>query len=333
MTFLRQLLLRAAAVVLGLALALAFAEVALRLTGWPGPPLVSGRLYDTRHHSQPSRPDFRDRGNPLASGKPPGTFRVVVVGDSFTWGFGVSSQDAYPDRMQETLDRRAAAAAPAPTTRIEVVSFSRPGWNTVLELRALERSFDQLAPDVLVVGYCLNDAEPHRRRELRRLRVDVNPRQPDTPVERFLHSHSALFRIAFQRADNIRMRRAMNIYYHRFYVEGQPDWAAAQRALEGIRDLAASRGTPMVMVVFPIFDSQLDHRYRYHALHRTVAATASALGIDLVDLLPRYVGIDARRLAIDPFFDAHPSELAHRIAAAAILEELEKRGLLPSLRE
>ena len=81
-------------------------------------------------------------------------------------------------------------------------------------------------------------------------------------------------------------------------------------------------------MVFPIFDSQLDHRYHYHALHETMARTANELGIDSVDLLPRYAGIDARRLALDPFLDAHPSELAHRIAATAILEELDARGWL-----
>ncbi len=124
------------------------------------------------------------------------------------------------------------------------------------------------------------------------------------------------------------MRRATTDYYHRLYAEGQPSWVATRRALGEMHDLAASRGIPFLMVVFPIFDSQLDRRYHYHALHETVARTANELGIDSVDLLARYVGIDAHRLALDPFLDAHPSELAHRIAATAILEELDARGLL-----
>ena len=362
MTGLRKLLVRAIAILFGLALAILFAEVALRLLSWPGPPLRSGRL-ETQHRSPPSRPDFRDRPNPLASEKADGVYRIVVVGDSFTWGAGVLSQDAYPDVLAEELERRARrsgagdegeaadtgaasddedpdaetvlgarnttqAGVPAGAV-VEVVNFSRPGWNTVQEHGALQRTIDRLSPDLLVLGYCLNDAEPHRRRELVRLRRGLYPREPETAVERFLHARSALFRLAFRRADNVRMRRATAAYYHRFYVDGQPTWVEAQRALTDMRALAASRAIPFVVVVFPIFDSQLDHRYRYHALHETMRVTGAELEIDVVDLLPRYAGIDARRLALDPFLDAHPSELGHRIAAIAILEELEARGHLP----
>jgi lysophospholipase L1-like esterase len=374
----RKLALRLVAVLLGVLLTLGVTEIGLRVARWPGPPLRSGRL-ETHHRSPPSRPDFRDRGNPLATEKRAGVRRIVVVGDSFTWGAGVLAQDAYPDRMQAELDRRASSTEtpprerrrarkksretpaidptptpsdPAPTSTpavaatdsvkspdsakssdpakapVEIVNFSRPGWNTPLELGALRRSIDSLAPDVLVLGYCLNDNEPLRRRELAELRRGVFPGEPVSPLSRFLFAHSALYRIVFQRADNLRMRRATTDYYHRLYDEGQASWVATRRALSEMHGLAASRGIPFLMVVFPIFDSQLDHRYHYHALHETVARTANELGIDAVDLLPRYLGIDARRLALDPFLDAHPSELGHRIAATAILEELDARGLL-----
>jgi hypothetical protein len=394
----RKLLLRLVALLFGAVLALGAAEIGLRIARWPPPPLHSGRL-ETQHRSPPSRPDFRDRGNPLIAEKRAGIRRIVVVGDSFTWGAGVLAQDAYPDRMQVELDRRArvaeapprerrrgrkrsdaaedAAAAdtvtggeteqaeteaagleaaeaevlapaepepspapiPEPTTAapasaviepssVEVVNFSRPGWNTPMELGALRRAIDVLAPDVVVLGYCLNDSEPLRRRELAELRRGVFPGEPTSPVSRFLFSRSALYRVVFQRADNLRMRRATTDYYHRLYTDEQPSWTATRKALSELRGLATSRGLPFLMVVFPIFDSQLDHRYHYRALHETMARTASELGIDSVDLLPRYEGIDARRLALDPFFDAHPSELAHRIAAQAVIEELAARGWL-----
>jgi lysophospholipase L1-like esterase len=383
----RTLVLRLVAVLLGLVLAVGAAEIGLRVARWPGPPLQSGRL-ETRHRSPPGRPDFRDRGNPLAVAKPPSVRRIVVVGDSFTWGAGVLAQDAYPDRMQAELDRRARAldAPPrerrrmrkrnravlleepaleeseqagetlepelestpeptlAPTTEpaspltdgrtpsVEVVNFSRPGWNTTMELAALRRAIDGLAPDVLVLGYCLNDSEPLRRRQLAELRQGVFPSEPTSPLSRFLFAHSTLYRVVFRRADNWRMRRATTDYYHRLYADEQPSWLATRRALGEMRELASSRGIPLLMVVFPIFDSQLDHRYHYRALHEIVARTASELGIDAIDLLPRYVGVDARRLALDPFLDAHPSELAHRIAAEAVLDELDTRGWLAQKR-
>lgn len=58
-------------------------------------------------------------------------------------------------------------------------------------------------------------------------------------------------------------------------------------------------------------------------------STAEQLDIDLLDLLFTYRNVDARRLASAPFTDGHPSKLAHRIAAQAILERLVERGIVP----
>ena len=77
------------------------------------------------------------------------------------------------------------------------------------------------------------------------------------------------------------------------------------------------------MVVFPVFDSQLEN-YQYRELHQKVVETCQELRIPVLDLLPAYEGLDTRRLAVEPFLDPHPSELGHRIAADKIFERLAK---------
>jgi hypothetical protein len=59
--------------------------------------------------------------------------------------------------------------------------------------------------------------------------------------------------------------------------------------------------------------------------------TGESLGVPVLDLLETYWGVDGRRLAVIPFTDAHPSELAHRIASDTILEFLIEKDLLPPL--
>jgi lysophospholipase L1-like esterase len=318
----RQLLFRSAAVLLGVVTASVLGEVALRIARMDAPPPASGSLV-TRHRSPPTLADFRDRPDPLANEKPAGVRRIVVVGDSFTWGSGVLPQDAFPDRMQAELDRRPRDPP------VEVVNFSRPGWNTVGEAKAIERFFDRLAPDVLVLEYTLNDTEPKTRDDrIARLHQGLFRHEPTTLLECWIYERSALYRYAMRRADNVRMRVLTTGYYHGIYEEERPEWGRARAALGSMKALAAARGVPFLMVVFPIFDSQLDHRYRYRAVHETIAQVARDHGIDRLDLLSRFEGIDFRRLAADPMYDAHPSELAHRIAATAILEELESRGWL-----
>ena len=62
-------------------------------------------------------------------------------------------------------------------------------------------------------------------------------------------------------------------------------------------------------------DAPFDDEYPYRAQHEQILATLDELGIPGVDLRPLYDGVETRRLAVTPFTDAHPNELAHRIAA------------------
>ena len=69
------------------------------------------------------------------------------------------------------------------------------------------------------------------------------------------------------------------------------------------------------MAVWPAFDSPIDDSYPYLWQHEQVMAMLERLGVQAVDLRPLYDGVEARRLVVTPFTDAHPNELAHRIAA------------------
>ena len=60
---------------------------------------------------------FRERA--FDAVKPAGTYRIAVVGDSFTWGNGVRQQDRYSDLLQARLPEH-----------IEVLNFGTAGANT-----------------------------------------------------------------------------------------------------------------------------------------------------------------------------------------------------------
>jgi hypothetical protein len=51
------------------------------------------------------------RGPEVSQAKPPGTFRVLGLGDSFTFGTGVREQDTFLRRLEVDLDRSAPPGA------------------------------------------------------------------------------------------------------------------------------------------------------------------------------------------------------------------------------
>ena len=90
--------------------------------------------------------------------------------------------------------------------------------------------------------------------------------------------------------------------------------------------LCRERGVPFVVVIFPLFGNPLDERYPFAEIHAKVAQAAAEAGAKVVDLLPRYRRLDWRLLVVDGAADEHPNEIAHRIAAQAIVRGDGRRG-------
>jgi lysophospholipase L1-like esterase len=97
---------------------------------------------------------FRDPR--LPGPKPPATVRVVVVGDSFTQGYGVREDEAYPRRLEARLGAHDAAR------RFEVVNLGVPGTNPRDYLGNLRDVGLAYRPDVVLVAVGANDVHDVR---------------------------------------------------------------------------------------------------------------------------------------------------------------------------
>ena len=97
---------------------------------------------------------FREKEFALAH--PSDTFRIMVLGDSFTWGMGLGVSERYSNLLQQYL-RQAY-----PTKKIEVLNFAMPGGATENQRDVLQRFYQVIHPDLVIVGFCLNDTQNQR---------------------------------------------------------------------------------------------------------------------------------------------------------------------------
>jgi lysophospholipase L1-like esterase len=88
----------------------------------------------------------------LPSPKPPGVLRVVALGDSFTQGYGVEEDEAWPRRLEAALDARHPG-------RYEVMNLGVPGTNPRDHLGHLEDPGLAYQPDVVLVTVMGNDVQ------------------------------------------------------------------------------------------------------------------------------------------------------------------------------
>ncbi|MCH7564719.1 MAG: SGNH/GDSL hydrolase family protein [Gemmatimonadetes bacterium] len=82
-----------------------------------------------------------------------GTHRVLVIGDSFTFGIGVNDDETFSALLQGMLEQS------CPTMEVEVINAGVGGWSTSHELEFLERFGLSFEADVVVLGFFGNDLD------------------------------------------------------------------------------------------------------------------------------------------------------------------------------
>ena len=92
------------------------------------------------------------RGPEVSRRKPPGTRRLLAIGDSYVFGYGVDEEHTVTARLSGLLNARGRE-------RWEVLNLGVNSYSTDQELVLFQELGPQLAPDVVVLFVCDNDFE------------------------------------------------------------------------------------------------------------------------------------------------------------------------------
>lgn len=254
------------------------------------------RLFPPEHVG----PRWRSRH--LGEPKPASVMRVLALGDSFTFGDFIDDPDAiWTSVLEDELAARGRA--------VQVINAASAGNDTLHEAEVLESAGWSYEPDLVVVQYTLNDGghDPSEGA------ISLLP-----IVGSSLRAKSSMYHYLDVRYRALQLAGGEG--WLASFRAGAPGWRASREALERIVRSAAARGVPVVILLFPMFDSRLDDAgYRNLGAHEAIAAAARELGVPLVDVRRRLADIDARPQAWwVRRFDAHPGPAAHRVAAEAL---------------
>ncbi len=294
-------------------------EVAFRATARRGPPPPNPYLLD--RSDRWISPQKGRRHQAVAGVTHPAV--VVVIGDSFTVGDGVLQDDRYAARLERWLNFRTNA------TPVRVDVFAGCGSSTYQQLGFLRDGLRQ-SPRLVLLTLCLNDTEDHERgEELRRWRARKLPRAPEG-FAGFLARHSLFFEWIWRRADVYRQRDGFLLYYRRLYRPTYSGWSRFADAAAEFSAVCATNRVPLAVAIFPLLSHDLrEGRYPFTACHRALRDEWAKHGVPVLDLYDAFKNLSPTRLQVIPGVDPHPNEIAHRVAAEAIMNFLFARQLLP----
>ncbi len=91
---------------------------------------------------------FRDKEYPVQ--KDPVKYRILFLGDSVVYGYALSLADTLPKQLESIFARNDRLT--------EVLNFGVSGYETEQEIEFLKENGLQYQPDMVIIGYTLNDS-------------------------------------------------------------------------------------------------------------------------------------------------------------------------------
>lgn len=254
-----------------------------------------GALYTTNSRGT--------RGPEIQMPKPPGTFRIVVIGDSITMGSGVRYEEAYPELMEHGL-------GPTKDGRhVEVINLGLAGANLAGEVDnrlpiALEGA------DMIVYGWTVNDIEGPYYRTL----LTAGPPGPSLLINLVRDRIRYLRDIYWPASDSYIGELDENYFRNpkqREYFEQSMDRLAA---------IGRSRNICVVVLIHPQM-SVFSDRHPYFRYYDLATEAARRRGMFVVQGFPPFLNRNPEDYRCHPM-DWHPNAKAHVLLAQVLIDEM-----------
>jgi lysophospholipase L1-like esterase len=269
--------------------------------------------YFAQHQPQISKNSLGYRDRELGP-KDPRRYRIVIVGDSFTWGQGIETSERFSNLLEGFLG-----------PRYEVLNFGIPGHDMPQHLEVLEQALP-LHPDFVLLQLFINDFETAQME-----RPHPHPLISDGAARGWGRS-SVLYDLASGPWVQIQEATGLAESYAHYLDRNlrDPNAPNAQIAFGMLRQFlekAKAAGVGVGVVLFPMTDAMGPNGSHYPVgfIHDRARQIAADEGVPYLDLLPAFSTYkDPKTLWVSPF-DAHPNAVANKRAAREILRAFADR--------
>jgi len=244
---------------------------------------------------------LRDREFSLE--KPPGVYRVMMLGDSTTLGWGVRQEDT----AAKLLERKLNEALPPGFNHVEVINTGVGNYDTVQEVTYYETIGWKYHPDLVVLVFFINDPEP-------------------VPVEKkgFLIDRSYLIAFATNRIDGV-MRHAgvrpdWKTYYASLYDDNRPGFQACKKALVSLAASTRSHNAKLLVALLPELHQINGDSYPFRPAHQKIKDVMAAENAPVLELIDGLKDHGPEETLWVTALDDHPNAKANNL----ISDQLEQ---------
>lgn len=281
------------------------------------------------------------RGPERSLSKPAGVRRVLILGDSIAFGYGVTYEDSVARRLEDLLNEGESPE------RFEVIDSAVPSFNTTQEVTYFREQGLSFDPDIVVLAVCWNDVSDKTQVSVNADGYLVQPGTTPSFFDRYGETasgyrvrnalkRSRLLYLAMDRGRDLWSRLTHRtppqiVAMQTAVLTGAPNravaagWSEIDSRLAELARLSAARHIRLVVALFPM-PQTLGGHFPHAQYPSEILRMCRSRNLECVDLQPpfeaRFTGHTSLFI---PYDGDHPNERGHMIAAQSLFAALQTR--------
>ncbi|MCG3195956.1 MAG: hypothetical protein GHCLOJNM_00426 [bacterium] len=260
-----------------------------------------------------------------------GMFRLVCVGDSVTYGTGVSNEQTFPNVLESKLRHRAGNAV-----QIDVINAGVSAYNIRNVRGQLQTTIDALKPDTVVYTFVENDLDDSLSATSEGLLQEYDPQKPidSAAIKGSFAPAWIIQREARQGSGGSALGRLFSNWFNRLpdivpplLVGDHPEtvrrWEWTARELAAMRDLCRSHGARFLVYAF----GTRNHSEPVNLKVREICRSLEIPEASTLPLFDHRTYMKVHSLGYDP----HCNPAAHVLMADRLQTFLEEQRAIPDV--
>jgi lysophospholipase L1-like esterase len=278
------------------------------------------------------------RGPVVPYERTPGVHRILFLGDSIAFGYGVDDAEVVSERVRNLLGAAGVSA--------EVINSSVPAYNMRQEVTYLETEGVHYDPDWVIVDVCWNDIGDKsavRVDDLGQLTTDLGTKEPvtaqmsESPLGYQIRNVIKRSRLIYGALEGWRLFASRGTpdpqtLFRMAVLEGSTSpqitdgWNDVRTEVQRLRALAERGKFHVLMVTYPI-PLAVEQSFPNSSYPARLQQIAKQEDIPVLDLDPSFrAALHGHESLFISYDGDHPNAEGHAIAAREIVDYLRSTG-------
>lgn len=274
--------------------------------------------FDYQHNSL----GFRDVERSLT--KPSDTFRILALGDSFTYGAGAKFDETYPAILEKLLNQRNGKHP-----KIEIIRAGISRAFPEMERKVLETYGMKFSPDMIMVGFLPNDIVDTVMAE-EAVHITSNGylmvgSAQMSAFKEWLYLHSHLWRLARYQWYQLKSKIAWKQKYKNSAFI-QKAWEKIASEFKNINSIAQNSKIPFLLVYIPQKDTLTDLQNAPEEILKNLGKENNFSTVSTIEDMRSH--FNKNEILYYPI-DGHCTPLGYKTVAESIFSQIEKLKIVP----